>query len=178
MEQWKDIKGYEGLYRISTNGRVLALERIIYSNHTPSRKITLKQMIMSLSMNTGYHRVSLTDRDGKNKSFYVHRLMAVAFIPNPLNRNEINHKNGIRGDNTLSNIEWCTHSENIQHAVRTGLQPLNNKAVYKLSTTNDKLNIYKSIKEAGIENSIDTSSITKVCKGKQHTAGGYKWQYV
>lgn len=118
-EKWKDIPGYQGLYRISNYGRVLLLEREWITarwltRHRPKR-------IAKQSASTNYYRVTLT-KNGKQKSTDVHRLVAEAFIPNPENKRTVNHKDGNKLNNHISNLEWATYSENAKHAFRTNLR--------------------------------------------------------
>lgn len=95
-EIWKDIKGYEGIYQVSNLGKVKSL---------------LRNKLFKVSLNKyGYPRVSF-----KNKTYTVHRLVAEAFIPNPYNKPTVNHKNKIKTDNTVENLEWMTIGENNKH---------------------------------------------------------------
>ena len=106
-EIWKDIKDYEGRYQISNLGRVKS------NRYNDIRK----EKLMTPYKNTsGRFVVRL-----RKKMFLVSRLVAIAFIPNPLNKSEVNHINGIGTDNRVKNLEWCTPKENMQHAFRTGL---------------------------------------------------------
>ena len=107
-EIWADIEDYEGIYQVSTKGRVKSF-----------CKGVIKLLRQGFNVN-GYPTVSLR-KYGKARTHLVHRLVAVAFIPNPENKPLINHKNGIKTDNRVENIEWCTRSENTLHALRTGL---------------------------------------------------------
>ena len=119
MEIWKDIQGFEGLYQVSDHGRVKALERPI--NHTFGGKSILKERILKLNTHSeGYKCISLR-KNGILKTFKVHRLVSIAFIPNPENKCSVNHINGIKSDNIVKNLEWCTRKENMVHAVKTGL---------------------------------------------------------
>ena len=113
-EIWKDIKGYEGRYQISNFGRVKSL---IY----PKEKImNIYNFRRDGEKGKGYWRVRLI-KNSSYKYFFVHRLVAEAFIPNPNNYATVNHINGDKTDNRAENLEWCTQKENINHAWETGL---------------------------------------------------------
>jgi len=107
-ETYKDIDGYEGIYQVSNLGNVKSLK---YGN---------EKVLKNYLSCTGYYKVSLCV-NFKAKSFNTHRLIAKSFIPNPDNKPQINHINGIRNDNRLDNLEWVTSKENMQHAHDTGL---------------------------------------------------------
>lgn len=113
-EIWKDILGYEGIYKISTLGRVYSYQKNIRGGIFHKGKY-LKCFVDSI----GYPTVSLR-KNNKTTIFRVHRLMLLTF----LGKNEkrcVNHLNGIKNDNRLENLEWCTHSENLLHSYKTGL---------------------------------------------------------
>lgn len=117
-EVWRDIKDYDGLYQVSSMGRVKTLERIVntqfgYRHH--------KEQIISFYFDKdGYCRVTLC-KNGKDTHALIHRLVCNAFVGNPNNLPEVNHINGVKDDNRIENLEWCTRSENEQHAYDTGL---------------------------------------------------------
>lgn len=117
MEVWKPVVGYEGQYDVSSEGRVRSLAR---KCHLGRR--TLKARILLQSPNAeGYLRLSLKS-EGKARTVRVNRLVAMAFMPIPnCDEMEVNHKNGIKSDNAVSNLEWNTRKENQSHAVETGL---------------------------------------------------------
>lgn len=119
METWKDIPEYEGLYKASSHGSIISLDRISY-NFRGQLKLKGKKLKGSLSK-TGYKNVFLS-KEGVVSCFSIHRLIAELFIPNPYNKDEVNHINGIKTDNRVDNLEWATGSENIKHAFNKGLR--------------------------------------------------------
>lgn len=102
MEKFKDIDGYEGLYQVTSWGRIFCIKK----NRFMTPETTDK----------GYLRVDLYDTHGKRKHCKVHRLVADAFIPNPDNKPQINHLDGNKQNNSITNLEWCTNAENFLHA--------------------------------------------------------------
>lgn len=112
MEIWKDIKGYEGSYMVSNLGRVKSIPR-----YRVKKTVYLKENVLK----GGYSYLELC-LDSVRKKYLVHRLVAIAFIDNPQNKPQVNHKNGVKTDNIVSNLEWNTRSENQQHAIDNGLR--------------------------------------------------------
>jgi hypothetical protein len=98
---WKDIDGYVGLYKINIHGRIIKLST---------------GRILRPSDHGGYLRVTLFNKDMRYKRFLLHRLIMTSFVPNPENKPQVNHINGIKNDNRIENLEWCTGSENVKHS--------------------------------------------------------------
>lgn len=118
LEIWKDIKGYEGLYQISNFGRIKSLpkKRINGTNF-----YIQKEKILKLQLKTKrYLGINLT-KNKMHKNFLVHRLVAEAFIDNPYDLPQVNHKDCNKLNNNINNLEWCTQEENLNHALRNGL---------------------------------------------------------
>lgn len=114
QEIWKDIKGYEGLYQVSNLGRVKSLERILH--YCDGRHRPVKEKLLSCGVcKVGYRQVKLR-LNKKTKTHYVHRLVANTFILNLESKPQVNHKDGNKINNNIDNLEWVTHSENLQHS--------------------------------------------------------------
>jgi len=113
-EIWKDVAGYEGLYKVSNHGNIRSYIKTKYGKDG---------LLMSLNEGSkGYLLIKLFNAKSVSKKWSVHRLVALAFVPNPENKPEINHKDGIKNNNYFKNLEWCTPSENLVHAFKFGLK--------------------------------------------------------
>lgn len=118
-EIWKDIKGYEGLYQVSSLGRVKSMGRLVCR---PGKLPHFKRPVILRGVNrSGYFYVHLS-RGGVTWQCAIHRLVAAAFLTHLPDRNEVNHKDGNKRNNVIDNLEWCNRSENITHAIRMGLK--------------------------------------------------------
>lgn len=118
-EIWRDIPGYEGIYQVSSTGIVRSLPR--YETDRNGKQYQRKGIILQPTLTTtGYYKVKLV-KNGKRKDMKIHRLVAMAFLVNTYNKPHINHKDGNPLNNVVDNLEWCTQSENAQHAHDTGL---------------------------------------------------------
>lgn len=168
-EVWKDIEGYEGLYEVSNMGRVRSFPR-----NTTSGKI-----LKPITQKNGYLYVILY-KDGKAKNYKVHRLVALAFVPNddPEHKTECNHINEIKKDCRASNINWLDHKRNINWGTRnerSGQKRM--KPVKQLALDGTLVAIWPSIIEAS-RNGFNQSNIVSCCKGKYKTSYGFKWEYL
>lgn len=161
MEQFKPIEGYDGIYEISSLGNVV-------SNYSGKRKI-LKQSLMT----SGYKFIRVK-KDGKYKNLSVHRLIATHFLENPNSYEQVNHKDGNKLNNDISNLEWCTRSQNIKHMYDMGLKsyrPLHYKGKFGSEHNRSKSvfcsktnKTYGSMSEAARELNIHFSSVSWAIK--------------
>lgn len=185
-EIWKDIEGYEGHYQVSNKGVVKSLDREI--PHSKGGVASIKGRILKPHANKcGGLRVKLWC-EGRVKSHQIHRLVAAAYIANPENKPEVNHKDGDRSNNKVVNLEWVTASENIQHSYdelgrrppwlgKKGCMHHRSKAVIQLDKNGNKISEYGSQLEAERKTGIWAKNISKVLNGKLNTAGGYVWKF-
>lgn len=188
--QWKDIKGYEGQYQVSNvGGMVKSLERVVqFGNQQRTiKERILKQHIKGTCL---YPQVDLTKK-GKQHWVTVHRLVAEAWVPNPNNYPQINHKDENVMNADASNLEWCDNTYNQNYGshkekqVETLKERYANGSIEKktkpvLQYTMDGILVarYESVKEAGRAVNRKSSNISMVCKGVNRTAAGYMWRYV
>ena len=163
-EVWKPVVGYEGLYEVSNIGRVRSI------NFHKSGKAK----VMSPSLNTwGYPIVDLR-KNNKRHSYTVHRLVALAFIPNPDNLPEINHKNEIKYDNTVENLEWCTRKYNINYGTAIKRR---SKPIVQLDNNGNVVKKWESESAASRYYKISRKNIYDCLHGKQKTSKGFVWKY-
>lgn len=183
MENWKDIKGYEGFYQISDLGRIKSLERDVFNSRgIVIRHIKEKILVQSLDRN-GYPGVHLF-KNGKSKTTLVHRLVAIAFLPNPENKPQVNHIDEVKTNNAVDNLEWCDSQYNINYGTRTE-RMVQNRRYSKLGDNPNAKPVFceelnkkfDSIRSAEEELGILRTSIGKACRGEIKRAGGFHWRY-
>jgi hypothetical protein len=166
MEIWKQIKNYEGIYEISNLGRVKSLVR----NTTGTNTSKVNYLKPHYTKN-GYLRYVLS-KNGKTKKKTMHRLIAEYFIENPLNKKCVNHKNGIRDDNTIENLEWSTHSENSIHGFRKNKRKNVNRKLTEIQVIEIKNKLINSKRGIGVklaeEYNVSVYIISLIKKGKTY----------
>ena len=165
-EIWRDIEGYKGKYQVSNTGKVKSLERMKW-NGKGYQKIPEK-ILEGVDDGHGYLHVNLC-KDGKETSCKVHRLIAQAFLPNPNNLPEVNHKDEDKTNNKVENLEWCTSQYNVEYSKA--------KAVIVINKVSGLIVEFSSAHEAERQTGISNGSISNCCNGKRKSAGGHIWFY-
>ena len=158
-EIWKDKKDYEGHYQVSNLGRVKSIKF--------GKEIILKQKI-----NGGYYSVNLS-KNGIVKTYFVHRLVAEAFIPNPNNYKEVNHKDEDKSNNIVTNLEWCDRKYNQNYGTKNEKF---SKKVYQYTLDGQFVKEWPSTMDCG-RNGYIQQAISSCCLGKLKTYKGFIWSY-
>lgn len=186
-EIWKDVFGYEGLYQISNFGNLKSMDKIAINPRYGNQKLNGKTISTHKNKKTGYISCKIYKGSGA-KTVKIHRLVAQSFIPNPYNKPQVNHKNGVKSDNNVKNLEWVTARENQIHAYKIGLKRKlmlgvmgydNNcsKQVLQYSKDGKFIREFGSQLEANRETGVYNTNISSCCLGMAKTAGGYIWKF-
>lgn len=180
VEIWKDIAGFEGMYQISSFGNVKSMDRIL--PHKTHGTWHIKERVLKPHWNgpkySKYLTVFLHYGHGKTKCVRVHRLVAETFIPNPYNLPQINHIDGNKENNHVSNLEWITPAKNTEHAWKTGLCDGIVKAKQRPVINLDTGERFDSLADAERSFGKSVGAISHVLNGKHERAHGYRWAYV
>lgn len=173
QEVWKEVPRYKGAYLISNLGNLKSARRYCYHGDKPW--LVKERLLSKVVGRSGYIEYQIT-YNKKHRSEKAHRLVAEAFIPNPLNKPQVNHIDGNKQNNCVENLEWCTGKENVYHAYHHGLvknckkiaqYDLSMKLIKVWGTTGD-------IEKAGI---AERRHIHEACQGKRRQHHGYIWRY-
>lgn len=157
-EIWKDIPNYEGLYQVSNTGKVKSLSHYTRNNCNGGLRFTIGKILSQYKMPNGYYQVQLSKNDMREKK-YVHRLVADNFIENSNGLSDVNHIDGNKSNNEVSNLEWCSHRDNQKHMIENHMTK---KAIPVICKETNK--IYHSMSEAERETGIDRHIIKKLCE--------------
>jgi hypothetical protein len=174
---WKPIllKDNIVIYSVSNEGQVKRHACTVLQKD--GKCLTVRERILkTFDDDRGYPQVDIN-----RKTLSVHRLVALAFIPNPDDKPTVNHKDGNKKNNDMSNLEWNTHYENVHHAIELGLRPRGGqiKKISQLTLNGEFVKTYDSVLEAGeAVGAKDASSIARCARGYRNKAYGYKWIYV
>ena len=184
-EIWKPVVGWEGLYEVSNLGNVKSLNRFVNTNK--NYQLFVKERILKQTSSNSYMRVQL-NKNGKGISCLVHRLVAEAFLNNYNMCLQVNHKNGIKNDNRVKNLEMVTAKENqihSYHILKTkpsmqghfGSSHVRSIKINQFDKQGNFIKTWDSIIEASKKLNIYPSCISNTCANRRKTAGGYIWKY-
>lgn len=172
MEIWKDVVGYEGIYEVSNDGQIRTKEGKITSNERYSKRVWKQRVLKQKVDKENSCRVNLW-KNGKEKTWLVHRLVALAYIPTVEGKESINHIDGSRLNNHIDNLEWCNHKENNNHAFDTGLMSSNVPIVLVHKNTK-QAHYFRSMAKAGKFLGKAHGYISAVLKGNQSNSSEYE----
>lgn len=183
-EEWRPVKGYEGIYEVSSLGRVRSLDRNVPALCHKTGTIrdyfrkgkTLR--LRPISTGAGYLVVTLNDNDRKAHNELVHRLVAHAFVPGYFDGADVNHRDENKQNNRADNLEWCDRQYNINYGTgKWRRRKFNERAVEQLTADGQHIATYKNMSDAARAVGCDPSTIGDVCRCKRQTAKGYRWRY-
>ena len=173
-EIWKPIKDYEGLYEVSNMGRVRSLDRMRWGGSRAGMCLIKGIVLTPRPIWNNYLTVNLC-KNGVQKNYLIHRLVAEAHIPNPDNLPQVNHKDENRQNNIVSNLEWCDGKYNMNYG---NCQRSKSKPILCYTTTGEFVTEYKSATEAArAVGSTHHETIARVARGERRTSYGYVWKY-
>ena len=173
QEIWKDSITLFGKYQVSSHGRARNVPRVVNSSFGATRKIRAR-LVTHDPQDGSYRRINVLE-NGKYKGYLLHRLIAEVFVANPNNLPHINHIDGVKKNNHPANLEWCTHQENMRHAMATGLNGCKKSVVCQ---KNGFGFWFPSQADASRHLKISKPCICSAIKGaSQATAGGYEWRF-
>jgi hypothetical protein len=181
-EIWKDVVGYEDSYEVSSLGNVKSKTKTISQKNSFGnfQNVVYRQRILKLKISdSGYPKVSLS-KNSKGKDFYTHRLVAIAFLQNLENKPEVNHKNGIKTDNRVVNLEWNTKSENVRHSYENGLSKsgsdhIQSIKIFQYSIDRQFIKEWGSAGEIKRKTGMTTGCICSCARGERPSAHGFFW---
>lgn len=159
MEIWRDCKGYEGLYQVSNMGRVWS--------------VLSQKYLTGCKTAYGYLFIHIKAKNGKYKYEYIHRLVALTFLDNPQHLPQVNHKNEIKTDNRVENLEWCSAEYNMNYG---SVKYIKAKKVKCYDYQTKEIREYNSLTEASEDTGVSISMISLCCNGKRKQKR-YKWEF-
>lgn len=179
-EEWRDVVGYEGLYQVSNLGRVKSLDRIIHQKANHYYKVGFDRLakgkVLRQGLSNGYPILDLC-KNGKVKSYNVHKLVATAFIPNTNEYPVVNHKDECKSNNRVENLEWCTQRYNNEYSNTQETAAASRKiAIWQFDKNFNLIKEYNSATDAAKELGLCHINISECCRGEAKSYKGFIWK--
>ena len=172
-EKWKDVVGYEDTYIVSNTGRVMR-KQYISVNKSGVKTFQQQRELKQLINFRGYPKVTLV-KNKKTKVVFVHRLVAEAFIPNPQNYPQVNHKDEVKTNNNVDNLEWCDNKYNCNYGCKTQIDRINHaKKIYQIKD-GVIIKVYLGLYELD-KSEFNRYGVLRCCEGKIDEFMGYQWK--
>ncbi len=183
VEEWRSVPGYEKSYLVSSFGRIQSIDKSVTQKNCWGRfqtRIYKGKMLKHTVNKFGYLAIEL-NQDGKTLTTFIHRLVAMAFLPNPENKRTVNHKEGNKKDNRYFMLEWATHLENNTHAIRTGLYPIEEKnrlsiPISQYSKKGEFIKRWNCASQIKRELGLSIGCIASCSRGERPSAHGFIWK--
>ena len=173
-----EIKGYEGHYAIQSDGTVWSLSRPYRNSGGDTNRYKKLAKMTGVADGKGYYLMVNLSKNNKSKKFLIHRLVATSFLENIDNKEQVNHKDGNKKNNNVENLEWCSRTENIRHAVEIGLIKSDiGVKILQLTKEGVLVKEHNSIRGAAREMGKGMGNIANCCRGAIKSAYGYIWKY-
>lgn len=171
-EEWRDIPGYEGYYKVSNKGRIYSIPRIGANGHKYGGSLC------AITSRYQTYLGACLCKDGKQRTYSVHRLVAIAFIPNPENLPIVNHKDENPMNNNVENLEWCDQKYNAGYGTAIARRVIKQRIpIYQMTANGEIVKRFESMTRASLELGISMSVLTCACQGRNMLAAGYRWRY-
>jgi len=185
QEVWKDIPEYEGYYQVSNMGRIKSLKReVVMNNHGTLVNVINPERILKGGLDKNGYSIYTLCANKKRKTIKGHRVVAIAFIENPLNLPDVNHKYGIKSDNRVTQLEWMTKSDNVQHSFDVlgriglhGIKSSTSKKIYQYTPTGVLVNTFESLGDVRRKLGHKQSIISDCANHRWNSAYGYIWSH-
>lgn len=177
-ETWKDVKGFEGLYEVSDLGRIRSLGRVVPSKNGSTQKKRVRILTQEVTVD-GYCRIRLYDKNGKSWHYQVHRIVMEAFVGH--SDLQVNHKNEIKSDNRVVNLEYLTPKANCNYGKRNEkisekMIGVNSRGVVQMKKDGGIITTFPSRMDAAEKTKVNATNIGRCCAGLRKSAGGFLWR--